>query len=94
MLSAFNIFAFSLILSGVISLILCWYILKKLIGEVRFFGLIMLGIAMWAIGYGFELNCASLSNMQFWTNIQYLGIASLPTLWIIFVLKFIGKKNG
>ena len=91
--SAFNIFAFLLIISGLISLILCWHIINKLVGGIRFFALIMLGIAIWAIGYGLELTCTNLADMVFYTNIQYLGIATLPSLWIIFVLKFIGKNN-
>jgi PAS domain S-box-containing protein len=93
MLNAVNIFALALILSGVISLLLCWYIFQKLTGGVRFFATIMLGIAVWAIGYGIELNCSTLGDMQFWSNVQCLGISFLPLFWIIFVIKFIGKNN-
>ncbi|WP_246085472.1 sensor histidine kinase [Solitalea koreensis] len=66
---------------------------KKLGSVVRWFSLLMLLIAIWAITYSFELSCRTLPDMLFWINFEYIGIALLPATWIIFIIHFIGKEN-
>jgi PAS domain S-box-containing protein len=88
-----NVFAITLFLSGIINLWICWGVFRKLNGAVRWFGFIMLGIAVWAIPYALELSADQLGDMLFFANLEYIGIAFLPVLWIIFVFKFIGKDR-
>jgi PAS domain S-box-containing protein len=88
-----NPFAITLIVSGLITLLVAWMIFKKTSGTVRWFGYVMVGIAIWAISYGCELSSDTLSQMLFWINIEYLGIALLPPLWIVFVIAFTGKEK-
>jgi PAS domain S-box-containing protein len=76
-----------------ITLVVAWMIFKKTSGTVRWFGYVMVGIAIWAISYGCELSSDTLSQMLFWINIEYLGIALLPPLWIVFVIAFTGKEK-
>lgn len=64
----------------------------KLSLAVRWFGAIILATAVWAITYGLELSSVDLSTMLFWTDIEYLGVATLPALWIVFVMRFTGKE--
>jgi signal transduction histidine kinase len=88
-----NPFAITLIVSGLVTSLVAWLIFKKTGGTVRWFGYVMVGIAIWAISYGCELSSDTLRQMLFWINIEYLGIALLPPLWIVFVIAFIGKES-
>jgi PAS domain S-box-containing protein len=88
-----NPFAITLIVSGLITLVVAWMIFKKTSGTVLWFGYVMVGIAVWAISYGCELSSDTLRQMLFWINIEYLGIALLPPLWMIFVIAFTGKES-
>ncbi|MFD2144406.1 histidine kinase N-terminal 7TM domain-containing protein [Mucilaginibacter antarcticus] len=60
---------------------------------MRWFGYVMVFIALWAITYGCELSSNTLQQMLFWINIEYLGIGLLPPLWAIFVIGFVGKES-
>jgi PAS domain S-box-containing protein len=88
-----NLFAITLILSGIVTLGVSWMIFKRTSGAIRCFGYMMLTIAIWAISYGCELSSDRLSQMLFWINIEYIGISYLPPFWIVFVLGFTGKDN-
>ncbi|WP_214073610.1 histidine kinase N-terminal 7TM domain-containing protein [Mucilaginibacter sp. dw_454] len=88
-----NLFAITLILSGLVTVGVSWAIFKRTGGAVRWFGYMMLSIAIWAIAYGCELSSYSLTQMLFWINFEYFGIAFAPTLWIVFVIGFTGKEH-
>jgi hypothetical protein len=51
------------------------------------------GKRVWAIFYSLELSSNSLDEMLFWINYEYIGIGSIPALWILFVVHYIGKKE-
>lgn len=93
MILNFNVFSLILISAGLLTFYMSLSIFKKLGGAVYSFGYIMGAIALWAISYGIELSCTSLDAMLFWVNVEYLGIATLPALWMVFVLTYIGKKS-
>jgi hypothetical protein len=88
-----NPFAITLILCGLVTIGVSWMIFKRTGGAVRWFGWMMLSIAIWAITYGCELSSDTLKQMLFWINIEYLGIALAPPLWIVFVIGFVGKDR-
>ncbi len=52
------------------------------------FMLAMLAIAVWTIGRAFEGAAVEVSAKIFWAKTEYLGIASLPVFWLLFVLKY------
>lgn len=87
-----NIFAITLLITGVFSLWVGGAVFYKLSLAVRWFGAIVLATAVWAITYGLELSSVDLSTMLFWTDLEYLGVATLPALWIVFVMRFTGKE--
>ena len=89
----YNIFSVVLLVSGIAALFMSFMIFQRLGGAVKWFGFTMLVIAIWAITYAFELSSKTLEEMLFWINIEYVGIALLPAIWIIFILKFIGKDK-
>src|SRR5258708_14641767 len=51
------------------------------------FCLLMLVVAQWSLSYALELVSPNLSAALFWENIQWLGAALAPTLWLVFVLQ-------
>lgn len=53
----------------------------------------MLAITVWTWGYGLELTCLTLACMLFWIKVEYLGIATLPAIWMVFTLQFAGHET-
>lgn len=88
-----NLFAITLILSGMVTIGMSLAILRRISKAVRCFGYVMLSIGIWAVTYGFELSSDTLSQMLLWTDFEYLGVAGAPTLWIIFVINFTGRDR-
>ena len=80
-------------MSGVATLLLSLLIFQKLGAAVRWFAVMMWCIVIWAISYGFELASGTMSQMLFWVNLEYIGISFLPSTWIMFMIRFIGKEE-
>ena len=57
------------------------------------FILLMLAMSLYSFGYFFELSSISISQAFFWLRFQYIGIAILPSLWLIFVLQYIDRHR-
>lgn len=49
---------------------------------------VMLGAAMWAGAYALEMARPELADKLLWARFQYLGIVSVPTLWLVFCLAY------
>ena len=88
-----NSYSIILIICGLITLYMCVRIFRRYEVVVRWFGFMMLGIAIWALSYGLELSSTSLEQMLFWINVEYIGIAFIPAFWLLFLLKFTGKDK-
>jgi len=89
----FNTYALILIVCGALTLFLSYYVYKKEGGAVRWFGLMMLSNAIWSIAYGFELASGNLDQIKFFTNIEYLGIVTLPINWFFFCVELSGQSK-
>lgn len=46
--------------------------------------LLALAIIEWSLGYALEIAGADLATKLFWGKLQYIGIATVPMLWVIF----------
>ena len=57
------------------------------------FSLLMLAVAEWSLAYALELVSADLPAALFWDNIEWLGAAFAPTLWLTFVLQYTGRAR-
>ncbi|WP_316792389.1 histidine kinase N-terminal 7TM domain-containing protein [Pedobacter frigoris] len=90
---SFNFYSIILTFCGAITLFLSYHVYKKEGGAVRFFGILMLSNAIWALAYGFELATSVLQHAKFFINIEYIGIATLPLNWFLFCLKLSGKEK-
>ncbi|WP_276360594.1 histidine kinase N-terminal 7TM domain-containing protein [Daejeonella sp. H1SJ63] len=88
-----NIYSIILILCGLITFYMCYWIFRRYEIVVRWFGFMMLGIAIWALSYGFELSSSTLDEMLFWINIEYLGISFIPAFWLLFISRYTGRDK-
>lgn len=88
-----NIYSIVLILCGLVTLYMCVRIFRRYEIVVRWFGFMMLGIAIWALSYGLELSSTSIRQMLFWINVEYLGISFIPAFWFLFIAKFTGRDK-
>jgi signal transduction histidine kinase len=86
-----NLFSEILLLSAIISVIcaVIGYKRKRTRGGT-YFSLLMLSSAIYSFGYAFQLETKSLSEILFWTKIQYLGIPFIPYFWFLFALYYAG----
>ena len=53
----------------------------------------MSAIAWWAFGYAMELAFVNEQIKILWAKLEYFSIVSLPAIWLIMVLQYIGKKE-
>lgn len=88
-----NNYSVFLLLCGCIALIISILIFRKLNNTVRSYGLLTLGVSLWSIFYGLELGSSSLNQILLYIKLEYIGISLIPALWIIFILKFVGRQD-
>ncbi len=86
-----------IILLGIAAAItgLSWFVWRRRIqtpGAIAFLGF-MLAIALWSVAYACELNVTTLALKVFWARIEYLGIATGPPAWLIFILQYTGRDR-
>ncbi|MBN1581008.1 MAG: PAS domain-containing protein [Anaerolineae bacterium] len=65
---------------------------RSVSGSVAFV-LLMLALTEWSIGYALELASANLPAQIFWAKVEYLGIVSVPPLWLAFALAYTGQNR-
>jgi N-terminal 7TM region of histidine kinase len=56
--------------------------------EVGFFAIFAALAGFWSLGSGLELLSPALSAKIFWAKAQYLSIAFLPPVWLLFLLRY------
>ncbi len=57
------------------------------------FGYLLFAMTIYTIGYGMELASLSQSIAMIWVRIEYLGIAFIPAIWLIFIFQYSGKES-
>jgi len=57
-----------------------------------YFGLLMVAAAIYAGGYAVELSSRDLTVIVQVIKVEYLGIATLPAWWLLFAIRFSGRK--
>jgi diguanylate cyclase (GGDEF)-like protein/PAS domain S-box-containing protein len=58
------------------------------------FGLLMLGLAEWESTSAIAAFTPDLPSKVLWAKIQYLGISSVPVLWLLLALRFTQRTIG
>jgi PAS domain S-box-containing protein len=89
---AFNGYAVTLLVSGVLVLLFAAYLAVRAESAVRWFAGMMTLNALWAITYALELASGTLLAMLFWIRVEYVAIAFVPAVWFVFVLKYVGRE--
>ncbi len=57
------------------------------------FAIFMLSMSIYILGYGFELSSLDLAGMVFWNKVEYVGILSFPSLYLIYTSRFTGNDK-
>jgi diguanylate cyclase (GGDEF)-like protein/PAS domain S-box-containing protein len=57
------------------------------------FTVLMLGLSLWSLGYGFGLTNGYLLEANLSTMIQFGGMVIIPGAWLVFTLQYIGKNH-
>ena len=75
-----------LITSSIIGGLVAYYVLQRLAtaSGAKALVLLALAIAEWSLGYALEIAGADLPTKIFWGKSQYIGIGTIPLLWLIF----------
>lgn len=85
--------SYSVILIGfsLVTFFLAVLVFNRLGLVAKWFSAVIAIISIWAAGYGVSIGQSTLSNMIFWIDVEYFGIALVPTVWFVFILKFTGR---
>ena len=65
---------------------------RPLVGS-RVFAFLMLALCVWSVFYGVELSCLQLQGMLTSVALEYLGIATVPVLFLILTLLYTGREK-
>ncbi|AGA79079.1 sensor histidine kinase [Echinicola vietnamensis] len=85
-------YSLSLLVFAVIVLLLAVFLFTRLSKEVRWFGAMMIAVAIWAASDGIMVGMDDLEAMLWVVDVEYIGITLVPVFWLLFVLKFVGKE--
>lgn len=55
------------------------------------FALLSLAITEWSLGYALELAATELAIKVMWAKVQYVGIVSVPVIWLTFALQYTNR---
>jgi len=66
---------------------------SRVTGSMPLLGM-MVAVSLWSFTYGFELASVELPWQVFWAKIEYFGIVSVPTLFLVFALEYAQYKQA
>jgi PAS domain S-box-containing protein len=52
---------------------------------------LVIAVGIWALAYALELSSANLPSQVFWAQVEYLGITSLPLIWLSYAVHFASR---
>lgn len=89
-----NPYVIPMIVAGLISLINALVVAQRrgVPGSLPLLGM-LLALSGWSFTYAFELASAKLEWQLFWAKIEYIGIVSVPTLYLLFTLEYARHKK-
>ncbi|OEF95813.1 HD domain-containing phosphohydrolase [Desulfuribacillus alkaliarsenatis] len=87
----FSIFLYILLLAVFLYLIIAGFALKYREVEGAYgFSVLMIATAVYCLGYFFQLQSTDEQAVTTWINFQYIGAASIPGIWLVFVIRYCG----
>lgn len=79
--------------AALIAFYLCWYGWKhRFIPGIAYYALLMLAIGEWSLLGSLEMMASSIELKVIFSKIMYLGVVSLPPLWLLFSIEFSTEK--
>lgn len=89
-----NPYIWCLLFSGLLSGTLAHYIWQKRTNPAAtVFALLMMATTIWSLAYGLELMVERIDLLKLVLQIEYIGIAFAPPLWLLFTLLFTGRER-
>ncbi len=86
---SFTPYAIPLFIAALMGVGLAWYALRHPPQpEARTFALLSAGLAWWALAYALNISSTDLNTQYFFNRIKYLGVLSVPPLWILLALQY------
>ena len=86
---SFTLLDLPLVATAAITLGLGLYaLLKRRITGSGTFALVMFGVVEWSLAYALVLAGTDVTTKVFWYQAQYLGVAFIPSGWLIFALRY------
>ncbi|MDY6826078.1 MAG: histidine kinase N-terminal 7TM domain-containing protein [Bacillota bacterium] len=90
----FNLYSLPLYIFSLLMLILAFTAWNyKTAGGAKEFSLLALACALYSSAYGLEISSFDLETVLFWLKIEYIGIAAIPALYILFALAYTEKND-
>jgi PAS domain S-box-containing protein len=81
----FTPYTLPLLAAAVVSMWVAFYAWpRRAIGGALALAALALAITAWSVGYIFEIAGADLPTKLFWGKMQYIGIVTVPLMWLIF----------
>ncbi|SMC22080.1 PAS domain S-box-containing protein/diguanylate cyclase (GGDEF) domain-containing protein [Clostridium acidisoli DSM 12555] len=77
-----------MLLASVLELLYIGYFSWK--KDKVYISIYILPVAIYALGYAFEILCTNIEWVKFWVKVEYLGASFLGVIWLMFVLSFTG----
>jgi signal transduction histidine kinase len=88
-----NVFSIILLVTAFVSGFLAFYTLQyRKAPAAMSYSIMMFFVMLYCFGYAFEISSTTLPEILFWLRIEYLGIAFLPTVFIILAIQYVGKE--
>lgn len=89
-----NPYIIPLLIAGISSVILAIQQFRQIkLHEYKIVFLILVFSAIWVLGYACELSSTQLDVMLFWSQVQMLGVISVPTLFLVYVVQSLGRRE-
>ncbi len=83
-----------LIIASALSIALSLYIVvRRPSPRIKVGVLIVLANSEWMLTYALELASADLATKVFWDKVQFLGVVTVPTAWLGYILYYTGHEK-
>ena len=90
----FNPIVAFVLFCGVMSIAIAFYAWQhRFTTGAKSFAAFMFAMTVYILGYSLELTSLDVNTMLFWNKIEYIGILSYPTIYLIFVIQYTGREK-
>ena len=67
--------------------------IQRTVSSARLFSLFSFAQSIYVLGYSMELSSQNLPAALFWSKVEYIGILTFPTLYLLFTIQYIGREK-